>query len=698
MEEEAKTDSLALECFMSDHQGFFGSIKNSTRDFVVTEINISGQLVTETTLLEHVTPQLSDGSGQVCLGGELKIEGQVSTLTTDCASEETDSTPGELDCAVVDCRNSDTTAACDDVYDLEGVLGHAVNEALEQFAASARDAPRLVETAKSAELSLGMFPEKHQRALVHRAVRHFFPFLMTLTNKTEVLVKEDPDYEELARLVSEEEAEDFFRFIDAKVPNASFTFAQDDSKEHRKALHHFLSKRFGKLVETKSFSDVAGHGLQKTSITVRFRARSKPGKKRTATDCQEECAIYTGFTLRKENLETLEAIGYMAALLGVLPSDFTYAGIKDKRALTHQSMVVKKISPERLTQKSPEFEKKGIQLSHIQPVSQPLHLGRLRGNRFQLVVRDLRPHGPGSGADLPRLVREALDNVEARGFVNAYGPQRFGAGQGVKADQVGLALLKGEMVTAVRLFFTPDDGDDLQNRAKNHFLQTGNAKESLALMPGHKVRERLMLRALHRYGTGREGCARGWLSLPHGTRAFYVHAYCSRVWNGAAACRLRRLGRGAAALRGDLVWTREGRGRGQGGEQTPQKVHVVTAAEEAEGVFSLSQVVLPMPGNAVKYPENALGPWYRERLERDGLRDCRFRVTPLKLNVPGCYRPLLAYPRNLTRRLQGVPGGGPAERDDPLAPPAGPSLALSFDLDASCYATVCLREIMKCDP
>lgn len=37
----------------------------------------------------------------------------------------------------------------------------------------------------------------------------------------------------------------------------------------------------------------------------------------------------------------------MAASLGVLPSDFTYAGIKDKRAVTYQSMVVKKVSPQR---------------------------------------------------------------------------------------------------------------------------------------------------------------------------------------------------------------------------------------------------------------------------------------------------------------------------------------------------------------
>lgn len=55
----------------------------------------------------------------------------------------------------------------------------------------------------------------------------------------------------------------------------------------------------------------------------------------------------SAFTLRKENLETLEAISYMAAVLGVLPSDFTYAGTKDKRAITYQAMVVKKISPER---------------------------------------------------------------------------------------------------------------------------------------------------------------------------------------------------------------------------------------------------------------------------------------------------------------------------------------------------------------
>ncbi|KAG7454737.1 hypothetical protein MATL_G00262950 [Megalops atlanticus] len=501
---------------------------------------------------------------------------------------------------------------------------------------------------------------------------------------------EDPNFKQLLQLVSEAEAEDFFRFIDAKVPNSLFTFKQDDSKEHRRAVHHFVSKRFGKLVETKSFSDVSSGGQQKTAITVRLRGRTRPAKKRTAADCEEENVRYTGFTLRKENLETLEAISYMAAALGVLPSDFTYAGIKDKRAVTFQSMVVKKVSPEWLKEKSSEFEKRGMQLSHIRPVSEPLHLGRLRGNHFDLIVRDVRPHSADPTTDLAALVQEAVDNVKAKGFVNYYGPQRFGTGQSVQADQIGLALLKEEMVTAVRLFFTPEEGDDPQNRAKSHFLQTENAKESLALMPEYKVRERLMLRALHRYGPGPEGCTRGWLSLPHAMRVFYIHAYCSRVWNQGASYRLQRLGH--RAVQGDLVWATEG--GGDGGEQSPQQIHVVTAAEEAENVYSLEQVVLPMPGNSVRYPENAVGGWYQERLQRDGLQGCRYRVAPLKLNIPGCYRPLLAYPRNLTHQLQGLP----AQSDSPLQPHAAPSVALSFDLEASCYATVCLREIMKCDP
>ncbi|XP_061922550.1 pseudouridylate synthase PUS7L [Entelurus aequoreus] len=649
-------------CFVSSHEGFLGSIKRFIRDFVVTEIDVHGQQVNIAAATP--APHCSEKSNSRCKQDFQAAEDH--PFSADCRFDLTISSPDSLD--------------------LSMILGQAVSEQLEQFVVSLRDdvMEEDGDNPGNKELSLGSFTDKYQRANVHRAVRHRFPFLMTVTIQPEIRVREDPDYRELSQLVTEEEAEDFFRFIDAKVQDSSYTFHPDDNKEHRTAVHHFLNRRFGKLVETKSFGE-----HERTAISVRLRERGRP-KKRTADERKEE-DVYTAFTLCKENLETLEAISYMAATLGVLPSDFTYAGTKDKRAVTYQSMVVKKVSPQRLMEKRAEFEKRGMRLSQVRSVAEPLKLGRLQGNHFDLVVRNVRPHGAEeahSGAEKQRhlaaLVEEALENVKARGFVNYYGPQRFGTGQGVQSDQVGLALLQEDMVTAVRLFFSPEDGDDPQSQAKRHFLQTDNAKESLALMPVSKARERLMLRALNRYGTGPEGCAKAWLSLPHGMRVFYPHAYCSRVWNEAVAHRLATLGH--SVRQGDLVWTQGAEKVDDNEESSAAKIHVVTEQEEQQGVYSLAQVLLPMPGNTVKYPENGVGAWYRERLARDGLESCRFRVGSLKMNLPGCYRPMLANLCNLTYHLHSKEEG------------AGQVLTLNFDLDSSCYATICLREIMKCDP
>ncbi|XP_026182079.1 pseudouridylate synthase PUS7L [Mastacembelus armatus] len=669
-----KQDSDAVNipaCFISSHEGFLGSIKNFIEDFVVTELDVSGE----------------------------QVNAVAATQTADCASSYKNSDT-RAECENDSLVSQDTDCGVDlalhspESFDLALILGRSVNEELEQFVLTLRD-----EKPTKQELSLGSFADKHHRANVHRAVRQRFPFLMTVTIQPEIRVREDPDYRELLQLVTEDEAGDFFRFIDAKVQGSSYTFGPDDNKEHRTAVHHFLSRRFGKLVETKSFNDQGT-----TAISVRLRERGRP-KKRSAEERKEE-DVYTAFTLRKENLETLEAISYMAAALGILPSDFTYAGIKDKRAITYQSMVVKKVSPQRLHEKIAEFKKRGMGVSQIRSVSEPLRLGQLQGNHFDLVVRDLRPHGTvgthSSAADtharLAALVKEAVENVKARGFVNYYGPQRFGSGHSVQSDRVGLALLKEDMVSAVHLFFTPEEGDDPQSYAKRHFLQTNNAKESLALMPLSKARERLMLRALNRYGTGPDGCAQAWLNLPHSMRIFYPHAYCSRVWNEAAAHRLATLGH--SVRRGDLVCMQEGQNKQEDtGETSLAQIHVVTDQEEQEGIYSLGQVLLPMPGNNVKYPENTMGTWYRERLARDGLDNCRFRVNSLKLNLPGCYRPLLASPRSLHCQLQRATSGegagevtGERKQDrDSLA------LTLNFDLDSSCYATICLREIMKCD-
>ncbi|XP_039196645.1 pseudouridylate synthase 7 homolog-like protein isoform X4 [Crotalus tigris] len=189
---------------------------------------------------------------------------------------------------------------------------------------------------------------------------------------------------------------------------------------------------------------------------------------------------------RKENLETLEAINYLSAKLGIFPSDFSYTGIKDKRAITYQA-VVKKVTPQRLKELGNAVEKKGLGVSHIYSVSQSLRLCQLQGNQFDIIVRDLKLHNNEPTSSLKEQICEAIENVKKNGFINYYGSQRFGQGQNIQINQTGLALLNEEMVKSVKLFFTPEDSNDPVNKAKKYFLQTGGDCGVIGWLFRHQV-------------------------------------------------------------------------------------------------------------------------------------------------------------------------------------------------------------------
>ncbi|XP_025064199.1 pseudouridylate synthase 7 homolog-like protein isoform X2 [Alligator sinensis] len=605
--------------YVNDHIGFCGSVKNYPSDFVVTEIDVFGQLLSDTesscaiseTPLEQKSPYQQHHKRLRINAPELGIEDehcQVDNLSH--ASEECLSSVKEKKERV-----TKTIPKCgiDDTDMLDSLLSKSVNELLSQFACNVKDAwnSENDQTPYSNEFSLGPIFEKENRACLHSAIRQKFPFLMTVTKNSEIIVKANADYRELCQFVTEEEAYDFFKFLDAKLETSKFSFKPDENKEHRKTVHHFISKKFGKLLETKSFSVTDFSGQQNTAIMVRFREKTC-SRKRPAADCQEKQNLYTAFTLQKENLETLEAIGYLSSELGVLPSDFSYTGIKDKKAITYQAMVVKKVTPERMKKVGTAIVKKGMKVYNIHRVCQHLRLGQLKGNHFDITVRDLGLQQNDSSADVKERISEAIENIQTNGFVNYYGPQRFGQGQNVRTDQIGLALLNEEMVKAVKLFFTPEDTDDPVNQAKKYFLQTEDAKGTLARMPEFKV-------------------------------------------------------------------------------------HIVTAPEESASNYTIHQVVLPMVGHSIKYPSNKVGQWYHEILAEDALQTCRFRLSALQLNIPGCYRHILKNVHNLSYRFLEDSKEGIKSEDSCHLDASKASLFLSFDLDPSCYATACLREILKCD-
>ncbi|NXL46064.1 PUS7L protein, partial [Podilymbus podiceps] len=687
--------------YVTDHTGFRGTIKNSPSDFIVTEIELPEHLLRDTQAepLQKTSEALLEQSSP-CLQQPKKMRteppGPCAEGCRGGAPSPSERDPGRPggNCSASPNKNQcegepELKSGLEEPCVLDSLLGKPMRELLKKFAHDLKDAWDSENAdAGAREFSLGPILDKKKRADLHSAVRQKFPFLVTVTKDNEMIVKGNADYRELCQLVTEKETSDFFTFLDAKLENSTFSFEPDGNKEHRKVVHHFINKKFGKLLETKSFTVTDVNDQANMSIMVRFREKSW-SRKRPAGGFQEKQDLYTAFTLQKENLETLEAIGILAAELGVLPSDFSYTGIKDKKAITYQPMVVKKVTPQRLKEIGSKVEKRGMRIHNVHSACQPLRLGQLKGNHFDIVVRDLSHHSHDSSAELKERISEAMENVETKGFVNYYGPQRFGQGQNVQTDQIGLALLNEQMVKSVKLFFTPEDTDDPVNNAKRYFLQTEDAKGTLVMLPEFKVREKMLLRALNRYGVNHEGCTKGWLNIPHSMRIFYVHAYCSKIWNEAASYRLKIYG--SKVVEGDLVFSEEN----DGSVSLNDKVHVVTAPEESANKYSINQVVLPMVGHSIKYPSNKVGQWYHERLSKDELQMCKFRVSPLQLNIPGCYRPILKHVQNLSYSLESSEKG--INIEDNCLNESKVSLHISFDLDPSCYATVCLREIMKCD-
>ncbi|XP_004711582.1 pseudouridylate synthase 7 homolog-like protein [Echinops telfairi] len=669
MEEDADTRTrFSSLCYINDHVGFRGTIKNSPRDFVVIEINEKGQLV-DKALDEplHQVNSILPKPKNIAKKTKLDLqsvsfeEGHNPALDAVTRYSESDQSLQH------DLENEDTgharTLRCEeeknDVFN--SLLDEKTNELLAQFACDVKEKlnSKTELTGPSPELSLGKILDKSQRASLHSAIRQNFPFLITVGKNGEIVVKANLEYKELCHLVSEEEAFGFFKYLDAKRENSKFTFKPDTNKAHRKAVHHFLNKKFGNLVETKSFSELNYNAADpNVVITVKFREKAHKHRKRSLLDCQERKVLYTG--------------------------------LKDKKAITYQAMVVRKVTPERLKNIEKEIEEKRMKVFNIRSVDDPLRLGQLKGNHFDIVIRNLAQQINDSG-QLKERILEAIENVKSKGFVNYYGPQRFGKGRKVHTDQIGLALLKSEMVKAVKLFLTPEDLDDPVNRAKRYFLQTGDAKGTHSLMPDFRIRERAVLESLHRFGVTEEGCIQAWFSFPHSMRIFYVHAYSSKIWNEAVSYRLATYG--SRVVEGDLVCLD---GDVDDAPFPNSRVHLVTEEEESANIYTINQVVLPVLGYNIQYPRNKVGQWYHELLGRDGLQSCKFRVPALKLNAPGCYRQILKYPHNLSSQL--------IEESDTSVPTEGScisgatlSLVISFDLDSSCYATVCLREIMKHD-
>lgn len=141
---------------------------------------------------------------------------------------------------------------------------------------------------------------------------------------------------------------------------------------------------------------------------------------------------HTYVTIEKTGHTTRHAADLLARALGANPREIGWAGMKDRHAVTVQTLSFARVDPA-LVEK---ITLDGIKILSVARHKNKLKPGHLRGNRFTLRVTN-----PSAADALAQCLRIA-ELVRAHGIPNYFGAQRFGR-EGTNADR-GRRWLRGE--------------------------------------------------------------------------------------------------------------------------------------------------------------------------------------------------------------------------------------------------------------
>ena len=293
---------------------------------------------------------------------------------------------------------------------------------------------------------------------------------------------------------------------------------------------------------------------------------------------------HTFFAIRKRNLSTLEAINRISRDLQVHARQFGYAGLKDKNAVTTQVLSVEGVLPERVL----KIAQPDIEVLWAERHPHKLRVGHLRGNRFQIILRDI-PH------DALLLVESTMERLATEGVPNRFGAQRFGN----KNDShlIGKALVKTDWETEVRCMLADDalQDDDIARRMRRELAR--------------KPVERVIM------------------GIPHRLRKLYLSAYQAFLFNRILEKRLPYLDK---LLEGDIA-VKHANG-------APFLVTDATVEQPRADAFEISPSG-PIFGYKMRLPTGDVRALETSLLADEGVRfEALRRVVGIRL--PGTRRPL----------------------------------------------------------
>jgi len=397
-------------------------------------------------------------------------------------------------------------------------------------------------------------------------------------------------------------------------------------------------------------------------------------------------------TLMKRDMDLNHAISELARKSRTPRKSFTFAGTKDKLAVTFQRIAVFRGNPERLAGVCDTSQPQHFLVGDPSYHDAGLFLGDARGNHFCVVLRNLE----AAGVDVDAAVRA----WGARGFLNYYGKQRFGT-NAVGTHAVGRALIAREWAEAVDLLLQPREGEPAYLDAlRREYAVSKDAAALLARLPKRCTGERAVCEGLAKHMAPLNALD----LLPRNLRSIYMHAFQSRVWNEIASRRFEAYGANKV-VPGDLVLV-DGASSDASELARDCRVRLVVSDDDARAL-SIADVVLPLPGTAVVYPRAAAidKSAYEAALQRAGVSSLELlRNTAQKAYaLAGGYRRFIEVPGNVRYRILQCAAGDQTVLIEPGRPVAearsegegARALALSFTLKAGCYATMALRELCR---
>ncbi|MBU2100382.1 tRNA pseudouridine(13) synthase TruD [Candidatus Micrarchaeota archaeon] len=377
----------------------------------------------------------------------------------------------------------------------------------------------------------------------------------------------------------------------------------------------------------------------------------------------KECK-FLWMEMQKFNLDVNEAIRRIARFNGVSKKRITYAGVKDKRAITSQKICFFKPEIQRLK----EFKSKFVKLGKAEWKKEKLRIGMLKGNKFEITIRKIelekktkKRKGKAEKEIKETEKKEEIKELETRikncfkemekGIPNYFGEQRFGGIRKV-SHLVGKEFIKGNIKEGVMLYLThtnESEEEEIRN-ARNKLKETGNYAIALKEFPLKFRYERGILDHLNSHEEDFVGAFR---VLPKALRYMFVHAYQSFLFNKIIEERINS---------------------GIGLEKTEGEILV-------NGLASA-----PLIGFETVFAEGKTGEIEKKVFEEEDIELKQFYVKEMKeMSSKGARKEIVLFPENLELK----------EISEDEFEEGKLKAKISFYLPKGNYATTVLKEIMK---